>query len=91
MSERLRRRIERDFAPGSSDEVVRTLVELDPRVVGGQSTERVLTAVVLSSNGQWWRFEDAIATLRMDWRDALVNGGLADEDWPFRLEAALSD
>lgn len=91
ISERLRRRIERDFAPGSSEEVVRTLVELPPEVVGGQNTERVMAAVVLASKGQWWRFEDAVATLRMDWRDALVNGGLADDDWPGRLDVALSD
>ena len=91
VSERLRRRIARDFAPGSSEEVVRTLVNLPPDSVGGQDTERVMAAVVLSSQGHWSRFEDAVATLKMDWRDALVNGGLADEDWPSKLELALSD
>jgi hypothetical protein len=57
----------------------------------GQDSERVLAAVVLSSKGQWWRFEDAVAIVKMDWRDALLAGDLADEDWREKLDVALAD
>lgn len=89
ISQRLRQRIERDFEPGSREEVVRVVTDLSPEALGRQDSERVLAAVVVSSQGEWWRFEDAVATLNMDWRDALVSGGLAHEDWRERLEAAL--
>lgn len=90
VSERLRRRIEHDFPPGSAEEVVRILAELPPDLVGGQDGDRVLAAVVLSSKGQWRRFVDAVAMLKMGWRDALVSGGLANEDWREKLEVALA-
>lgn len=35
------------------------------------------------------RLYDAIHLSRLDWRDALVAGGLADEDWPERLDKEL--
>ena len=91
VSERLRRRIARDFAPGAAEEVVRALSELPYDALGGQDGERVLTAIVLSSQGELPRFEAALALLRLDWRDVLVAGGLANGDWPVRLEIALED
>jgi hypothetical protein len=37
---------------------------------------------------EWLR--DALALASPDWRDVLVNGGLASEGWPAILDAELS-
>jgi hypothetical protein len=45
--------------------------------------------LVLGAAGKWNRFEQQLRRLERDWRDVLVVGGLADEDWPARLAAEL--
>ncbi|HET7901427.1 MAG TPA: hypothetical protein VFL59_09580 [Candidatus Nanopelagicales bacterium] len=89
VSDRLRRRVVRDFEAGTADEVLVVLESLPVDILGGQDVERVLAAVVLDARGEWPRFEKAVQRLRWDWRDALVAGELAQPDWPSRLEAAL--
>lgn len=88
-TERLTRRIRRDFPGSASDHVIHWLSGLDPALAGNQDPERVQAALVLASHGQWSRFIDGVQLLRQDWRDVLVAGGLANEDWPDRLDAAL--
>ena len=55
------------------------------------SSERIQAALVLGAAGKWNRFELQVRRLQRDWRDALVVGGLAGEDWPAKLEEALPD
>jgi hypothetical protein len=83
VSERLRRRIERDFRePGSAATVI--------GLVGGVGEpERVQAAVVVWAKGDLARLRDACDLAGRDWRDALVRGGLAGEDWRSRLVAEL--
>ena len=83
---RLKNRISRDF-PGSADEV-RRLSQLPP----GDSPageERVMAGVVLASAGRWDVFVYYLRLATEDWRDVLVAGGLANEDWRVRLDAEL--
>ena len=83
ITDRLRRQIERDFTePGSADEIVRI-------VSAGSDSERVPAAIVLRASGDLGRLHDAVALTVADWRDPLVGAGLADEDWPEKLESAL--
>jgi hypothetical protein len=84
-SERLIRRIRRDFNRGVDDEVIRRLTALRP----DDSSERLQAALVLGAGGKWNRFEQQLRRLERDWRDVLIVGGLADEDWPARLSAEL--
>ena len=84
-SERLIRRIRRDFNRGVDDEVIRRLTALRP----DHSSERFQAALVLGAGGKWNRFEQQLRRLERDWRYVLVVGGLADEDWPARLSAEL--
>ena len=84
-SERLIRRIRRDFGRGADDEVIRRLTEL----AADDSSERIQAALVLGAAGQWNRFEQQLRRLELDWRDVLIVGGLADEDWRARLAAEL--
>ena len=84
-SERLIRRIRRDFPRGTDDDVIQRLTALSP----DDSSERLQAALVLGAAGKWNRFEQQLRRLERDWREVLVVGGLADEDWPARLADAL--
>jgi hypothetical protein len=85
MTDRLRRRIQRDFpSPGSADEVGRL-------VAGASDSERVQAAIVLSSAGNESRVRDGVALAAIDWRDVLVRAGLETDQWSDRLHDALGD
>jgi hypothetical protein len=86
---RLSERIHRDFPAGTADKVASYLASLTDEALGWQDPERVLTAIVLASAGQWDRFLSIVRLLRLDWRDVLVAGGLANADWPARLDEEL--
>ena len=80
---RLASRVRRDFPyPGSADALIGRLATV-------KEGERVQAAVVLWARGDLGRFDDSLALCEVDWRDVLVRGGLADDDWPERLDAAL--
>ena len=51
--------------------------------------ERVQAAIVMWAKGDLRRFDDSVALTELDRRDVLVRGGLADEDWPERLDVEL--
>jgi hypothetical protein len=86
---RLRKGISRDFPPGTAEKVTVYLARLDTETFDGQDPERVQAAVVLASDGEWQRFTALCRLAELDWRDALVAGGLANDDWPDRLNAEL--
>jgi hypothetical protein len=89
VTERLRARIERDFAPGSVEPVVERLEALDLGRADEPGRERIQAAVVLLAAGDWPAFERAARDAQLDWRDVLCAAGLEHEDWPQRLEDAL--
>ena len=82
LSERLVRRIERDFTEHDAVDVVRLVSEL-------AYGERVQAGVVLSARGNLERLRDAASLARIDWRDVLIGAELADEDWPDKLDREL--
>jgi hypothetical protein len=83
MTARLRRRVDFDFpSPGSSSEVARIVAETS-------GSERMQSAIVLCAAGDLERLRCAVRLANADWRDVLVNAGLADEDWRERLDAEL--
>ncbi len=81
VSPRVRERIAREF-PTRSD--ARTVIRL---VAEAHESERVQAAVVLAGRGLMPGVEDAVALARLDWRDLLVNTGLAHDNWPVVLIA----
>ena len=89
LTPRLRRRIQHDFPPGTADMVLSYLRTLADSAYGGQSRERVQAAVVLASGGQWDRFMSMLQLLRLDWRDALMAGGLGQDDWRAVVDVEL--
>jgi len=65
------------------------LERLPDDAYGGQDHERVQAAMVLAAGGDWDRFQAMYHLLRLDWRDVLVAGELAGDDWPEKLTAEL--
>jgi hypothetical protein len=83
VSDRLRKRIERDFpAPGSAPAVIELVSTIG-------DTERVQAAVVLWARGDLARLRNARDLALDDWRDVLVRAELADGGWPSRLDTEL--
>jgi hypothetical protein len=83
MTERLRARVSRDFPEtGSAEEVVR-LVE------AATGDERIQAAIVLAAAGSVNAIRSGVDLARIDFRDVLVSGGLAREDWKDVLHAEL--
>jgi hypothetical protein len=90
---RLEARIERDFPPADRPGVVHSLERVDLgdwlSTQPPTGRERVLGAVLILTRGETERLASSIAIAERDWRDALVWAGLAQPDWPERLEAFL--
>jgi hypothetical protein len=83
LTRRLQRRIEHDFpTPGSALEAAKI-------VSAAHDSERIQPAVVLCGQGDLARLREARDLALLDWRDLLMNAGLAHEDWPDRLDAEL--
>ena len=91
LTQRLSKRIGRDFPPGTAEKVRGYLAGLDADAFGRQDPERVQAAVVLASGGEWEKFMRVFRLIEVDWRDVLVAGGLANADWPDRLNVELPD
>ena len=68
-------------------EVATSLRELD---FGLQSSDRVHAAVLILSGSEWNKLDEALRIARIDWRDVLVAAGLANGDWPQRVDAFLT-
>ena len=79
---RLARRIEHDFDHGDAASVA--LV-----VAGASHSERVQAAIVLAAGGDAQEVRRQAELARVDWRDVLVNAGLAHEDWASVLDQHL--
>jgi hypothetical protein len=93
ISRRVGRRVRRDFPePGSASGVMGLLAGLPDRAGydrGVLSSERVQAAAVVLAAGSVARLHEAIELAMTDWRDLLVAAGLADDDWPQRLDLEL--
>lgn len=83
VSERLQRRIERDFDAEQVAEVCRLVAE-------ASDTERVQAAIVLAAQCDVDAVRREAELAAVDWRDVLVNGELAGEDWNARMADELA-
>lgn len=83
VSSRLHHRIVRDFPQaGLAEEVVRLLTD-------AADSERVQAAIVLAARGELVELRREVELAAVDWRDVLVNGGLAGDDWQSVLMSTL--
>lgn len=82
VSERVAARVHRDFGAAAGEALgVLALAE-----TGCQEVERIHAALVLMAEGSLDRLWQAVELSAVDWRDVLMNGGLAHGDWPAVLE-----
>lgn len=88
LSERVRRRIARDFGPGERAAAERTLAALVPES-DAAGRERIQTAVLMVAAGDLGRLERQAREVAIDWRDVLMAADLGFDDWPARVEAFL--
>jgi predicted metal-dependent phosphoesterase TrpH len=85
---RLVRRVRRDF-PEEADDIVERMTKLALPMAENQSRERILAATVLAAHGDRSTLDWGMRMATRDWRDVLVGGGLANLDWPARLDREL--
>jgi hypothetical protein len=83
ISDRVRSRIARDFP---ADEDAEHAAQL---VAKAATEERVQAAIVLAADGSLEELEAQAVLVRVDWRDVLMNGGLAGADWAAELDRRL--
>lgn len=83
VSARLQRRVAHDFPqPGCAEEVVRLLAAVS-------DSERVQAAIVFAADGDLRELQRGAELAAVDWRDVLMNGNLAHDDWPGVLDSEL--
>jgi hypothetical protein len=81
-SERVKARVRRDFEVGSAEVVLARLDSLsESSSRTDEGLERVQAAIILAARGDYELFNREVALAEIDWRDVLVAGGLANEDW----------
>ena len=82
VSARVAARVARDFGAAAEE----ALGALALAETGNQEVERVHAALVLMAEGSLERLWQAVELSALDWRDVLMNGGMAHGDWPEVLE-----
>jgi hypothetical protein len=87
MTPRLSAKVSHEF-PVNHDVVAFALLNAES---GDQDRERVLTAILVRSQGELRRLYEAIHLSTVDWRDVLVGTGLENADWPDRLNDILGE
>jgi hypothetical protein len=92
LTDRISDRVRRDFRPADRGQAVYVLTSLRlPLYHPPEGDERVHAALLAVARGDLSRLLDAAALAELDWRDVLVAGGVAGEDWPIRVDAFLGD
>jgi hypothetical protein len=89
VSRRLEARVRSDFSAAEADDALRRLAALNLAGAEEQSRERIQAAIVLLAKGKSYLFDYNVKLAETDWRDVLVFSGLADQDWPARLDDEL--
>jgi hypothetical protein len=77
----VREQARRFFAPAQTDDVVAALDTSDLSL-GLMNADRVQLAILIIAHGDMQDFRVALRQARQDWRDTLVDAGLAGDDWP---------
>ncbi|MET9590859.1 hypothetical protein ABZY45_07795 [Streptomyces sp. NPDC006516] len=94
ITERLQRRIRRDFPDAKVAEEVESSLrlmvwKLGPDGMMGVGQERLMAAVVMYARGDVRQLRETASLERIDWRDLLVATRLADRDFPQYLDQEL--
>jgi hypothetical protein len=89
ISSRLEAKVRDDFSADVAEGALRRLGALNLALAERQSRERIQTAIVLLASGDPDKFDYYAGLAEADLRDVLVFSGLADQDWPAKLDKEL--
>jgi hypothetical protein len=90
LSPRVVARLERDFRGRRTAEARYLLESIDIGPTTPDGWERICGAILVVADSDPDRLVRAAYDTEMDWRDVLVAAGLENDDWPERLDAALT-
>jgi hypothetical protein len=95
MSGRVLARVDADFAPSDRPVAVDLIrsVDLDywKIALSASGRDRLAAAMLILAAAQMEGLRKAVALANQDWRDLLVAAGLAQPDWPERVDAFLGE
>ncbi|MGV9613320.1 hypothetical protein [Nocardia xishanensis] len=93
LSARIVRRIENDFSEDEIAVITQLLGEVVEAVGRGRPVveERIAAAILLYSRGDADRFARAALDAQQDWRDLMIDVGLADAGWEQRIDAEFGN
>ena len=75
ITDRVRRKIERDFPPEQSSEVIAALEGKDLPLINNNG-ERVHLAILKLAQGNLQKFKHELHASSIDWRDTLMTAGM---------------
>jgi hypothetical protein len=88
VTQRLQQHVRKVFETAMAGDALLELLSMVDES-GDPVSERIQAAAVVFARGDLDRLAEARQLARIDWRDLLVVGGLAYEDWPDRLDELL--
>lgn len=89
VSDRVARRVSADFSIEDAQKVLRRLDALELPLAEKQDPERIPAAIVIVAAGSLDRLLATASEAETDWRDVLVAAGLANADWPSKMDELL--
>ncbi len=82
--------IMRTFGRTDAETVVSEIGALDEQDFDYQDPDRIVAAILIFVMKNVTNIAGTIRSVTVDWRDLLIGAGLADDDWPSRVEELLN-
>ena len=84
VTDRVRRRAQMAFTPAEAARAIEAFEASDLPLLGDRpdQRERVHLAILWIAGGDPGRFDATLKDAMLDWRNTLVESGLAHENWP---------
>jgi hypothetical protein len=76
----------RELGNSAANLLMERVAGLDEDYLDGQDPGRVAGAILILASRSPEDFLAIVQAVETDWRDVLMGAGLADDDWPQRLE-----
>ena len=89
LTKRIERHVRETFDESEADLVLEALAEWRISYEPEPPDERLIAAVVFMADGRLKGVDEAFKLAEQDWRDLLVAGDVAHDDWPEQLDARL--
>ena len=81
ITENVKSEINRIFGSSELKNIINIFSMTNFPIILENDNERVQLAILLGSEGNMEKFNEFLELSKIDWRDTLMNTGLANEDW----------